>query len=112
MKEFVLSFYCMSFKGPNQVSRLSGRHLCSQQYLIICNKNTSTDFPPAPFRNYHKSDTEGDMDNKPSHATEGCNTGLGLVYLLPGTARVQCKQHAHNLCDVKDMDLSYNSLHG
>lgn len=46
-------------------------------------------------------------------ASEGCcDTGLGLLCLLSRTTRVPGKQHAHNLCDVKDMHLTYNSLNG
>lgn len=37
LKEFVRSFCCMSFKSPNQVSRLNSRHLCS----LICLSNPS-----------------------------------------------------------------------
>jgi hypothetical protein len=37
-----------------------------------------------------------------------CDTGQGLVCLLSRTTRVPSKQHAHNLCDVKDMHFTYN----
>ena len=46
-------------------------------------------------------------------AIEGCyDTELCLVCLLSRTTRIPSKQHAHNLCDVKDMHLTYNSLNG